>query len=287
MGSVPQLDDPAVQGEIYRLYRAYFDRAEKKRRWSVRDDIPWDQCNPHLDPAIADVVQTFCSAELFLPDYLSKLMPLVRSVHGRAWFLANWGYEESKHSLALGDWLLLSGQRSEEQMADLEHEVSRLQWNVPYDSGLGMVCYTVFEELATSLHYKNLRGLIARRGGDPALDRILYHLSADERAHYDFFRRLVELYLGQDRPTVLEELRHIVNTFRMPAVHMFDDGARRAEAVKALRIFDEEIFLYDVFEPALAALGVHKSELRRRNAFKDMPPSPRTAPQRAVRLPQA
>ena len=39
------------------LYRDHFDRAEKKRRWSLRDDIPWGQCNPSLDPAIADVVE--------------------------------------------------------------------------------------------------------------------------------------------------------------------------------------------------------------------------------------
>jgi len=119
----PQLDEPALFAEVYQLYRDYFDRAEKKRRWSLRDDIPWEQCNHSLDPAIADVVQTFCSVELFLPDYLSRLLPQVRSVRGRAWFLANWGYEESKHSLALGDWLLRSGQRSDEQMADLEGQV--------------------------------------------------------------------------------------------------------------------------------------------------------------------
>jgi hypothetical protein len=35
-------------------------------------------------------------------------MPQVRGSRGRAWFHANWGYEESKHSMALGDWLLRS-----------------------------------------------------------------------------------------------------------------------------------------------------------------------------------
>jgi acyl-[acyl-carrier-protein] desaturase len=285
MGSAPQLDDPVILAKVYRLYRDYFDRAEKKRRWSVRDDIPWDQCNSHLDPAIADVVQTFCSVELFLPDYLSKLMPQVRSVRGRAWFLANWGYEESKHFLALGDWLLYSRHRSDEQMVDLERSMSQLEWDLPYNSALGMVCYTVFQELATWVHYKNLRRVVAERGGDPALDRVLHYMCVDERAHYDFFRRLTALYLVHDRPTVLEELRAIVNTFKMPAMHMFVDGQEQAEVVKALRIFDEDIFLYEVFEPALAAMGVHKSELRRRNAFKE-PPFPKTALRRPVSLPR-
>src|ERR1700687_1638118 len=113
-------DSPAVVSKIYNLYRDYFDRAEKKRRWSIRDDIPWDKCSRSLDPAIADVVQTFCAVELYLPDYLSKLIPQVRSNRGRAWFLANWGYEESKHSMVLGDWLLKSRHRTDEQMADLD-----------------------------------------------------------------------------------------------------------------------------------------------------------------------
>ena len=64
-----------TRNQLYRMYRDYFDLAEKKRRWSLRNDIPWDQCNPNLDPAIADIVQTFCMVELYLPDYLSKLIP--------------------------------------------------------------------------------------------------------------------------------------------------------------------------------------------------------------------
>ena len=59
-----QAESPEILARMYRLYRDYFDRAEKKRRWSVKDGIPWDQCNPALDPAVADVVQTFCMVEL-------------------------------------------------------------------------------------------------------------------------------------------------------------------------------------------------------------------------------
>src|SRR4051794_28682653 len=122
--SVPLLPETReVQVRIFNLYREYFDRAEKKRRWSLRDDIPWAQCNPNINPAIAEIVQTFCAVELYLPDYLSKLIPQVRTVHGRAWMLANWGYEESKHSMGFSDWLLHSKQRTGEQLADMEETV--------------------------------------------------------------------------------------------------------------------------------------------------------------------
>src|SRR5215472_14741127 len=112
--------DKELEGAFWRLFRDFFDLAEKRRRWNIRDDIPWSECNPKLDPAIADVVESFCAVELYLPDYLGKILPVVRHSRGRTWFYANWGYEESKHSLALHDWLLRSTHRSEEQMADLD-----------------------------------------------------------------------------------------------------------------------------------------------------------------------
>jgi acyl-[acyl-carrier-protein] desaturase len=268
MTILPKPESPGLLARIYRLYRDYFDRAEKKRRWSLRDDIPWEECNGALDPAIADVVQTFCAVELFLPDYVSKLMPQVRANRGRAWMIANWGYEESKHSLALGDWLLRSGMRSEEQMAELDSEVFQQEWNLPHDNARGMVCYTMVQELATWLHYRNLRDVVRQRGGDPALDRVLNLISIDERAHYDFFRRLVQLYLEDDRPGTLEQLRRVINQFAMPAVHLLFDGRKRIEAVKELRIFDYDIFYTQVFEPILKALQVDKSELRRHSPRK-------------------
>src|SRR5262249_28965375 len=245
----------------HHLSRDSYDRAEKKRRWSLADDIPWDQCNRSLDPAIADVVETFCAVELYLPDYLSKLIPQVRANRGRAWMLANWGYEESKHSMALGDWLLRSGMRNEEQMADLEERVFSHEWGLPYDNARGMVCYTMFQEFATWLHYKNLGRIVAERGGDPALSRALQLVAIDERAHYTFFRKLVALYLEYDRAGTIEQVRRVVNTFQMPAVHLLADSRKRANDVKELRIFDEDIFMCEVYEPVLKDLGVHRSEL--------------------------
>src|SRR5690242_10297382 len=111
---------PAMEREIWAIYQEFFALAERRRRWSLHDDIPWDQCNPHTDPAIASVIESFCAVELFLPDYVGKFLPLVRGYRGRAWFAANWGYEESKHSLVLGEWLLRSGHRTEEQLEKVQ-----------------------------------------------------------------------------------------------------------------------------------------------------------------------
>ena len=69
--------DPELEAAFFRLYRDFFDLAERRRRWSLANDIPWAQCNRGLDPAVADVVESFCAVELYLPDYLGRAMSAV------------------------------------------------------------------------------------------------------------------------------------------------------------------------------------------------------------------
>ena len=59
MSSAYQPESPEVLTKISRLFRDFFDHAEKKRRWNLRDDVPWGQCNRSLNPAIADMMETF------------------------------------------------------------------------------------------------------------------------------------------------------------------------------------------------------------------------------------
>jgi hypothetical protein len=78
------LDAPDLEAALYRLYREFFDRAKRKRRWSLRDDIPWRQCGGATDPAVADAV------ELYLPDYVANAMRVFRPSRACSWFYADW-----------------------------------------------------------------------------------------------------------------------------------------------------------------------------------------------------
>ncbi len=265
MSTPAQSFGPALERSIYRLYREFFDRAEKHRRWSLRDDIPWDKANPNLDPAISHVIETFCVVELFLPDYVGKFMPLVRGSRGRAWFAANWGYEESKHSMALGDWLLHSKQRTDEQMEDIGKLAVDNEWNLPTDDVRALAIYTMAQELATWAHYRNLRHLVGPTN-DPALHTLLGFVSVDEKAHYDFYVKVVRLHLEDDREGTLEQLRRVLNEFTMPAVHLLADSAQRSAEVRSLNLFNEELYYQQVFLPILEALSVERSEMRNRSA---------------------
>jgi acyl-[acyl-carrier-protein] desaturase len=267
--------DKELEAAFWRMYRDFFDLAEKRRRWNIRDDIPWDETNPGLEPAVADVVESFCGVELYLPDYLGKILPVVRNSRGRAWFYANWGYEESKHSLAMGDWLLKSGQRSEEQMADLDAMVFSREWNLPHDSGMGMLAYAMTQELATWLNYRNLRQRALDGGGDPALCKLLTYVAVDEKAHYTFFRDCLEIHLKHDRDATLEQMRRVMNNFAMPAIHdLLSDSHARVAAVKRLEIFSEDMYYREIYLPILESLGVSRNEMRNRVSVKKSAPAP-------------
>jgi acyl-[acyl-carrier-protein] desaturase len=200
--------------------------------------------------------------ELYLPDYVANAMRVFRASRAFTWFYANWGYEESKHSLALGDWLLRAGMRTEEQMADLDGRVFQVQWDVPHDNPVAMLCYAMTQELATALHYRNLRRRVGE-GGDPALVKLLGLLSVDEQAHHNFFLRTVRLFLGHDRAATLTQLRRVLHGFQMPAIHALVDGRQRMAAVQALRVFDGDTYAREVYLPVRAALGASRAELRR------------------------
>jgi acyl-[acyl-carrier-protein] desaturase len=254
---------PALERGIWKIYQTFFSQAERRRRWSLQDDIPWGCCNPATDPAIAQVVESFCAVELFLPDYVGKFLPHVRGCRGRAWFAVNWGYEESKHSLVLQEWLVRSGHRTEEQLEAMQNWAVVGEWSLPTDDVRGLACYTLAQELATWLHYRNLCHLVGPT--DPALSTLLRLIAVDERAHFDFYAKVLRLHLEDDRAGTVEQLRRVLNGFQMPAVHLLADSAQRAAAVRSLNIFNEELFYTEVYLPILAVLGLERSEMRNRS----------------------
>jgi len=262
MADSPSRAESELEPALWRLYRRFFDQAERRRRWSIEKDIPWAQCNSNLDPVIADVVESFCAVELYLPDYLVHAMPWSRPSRASTWFYANWGYEESKHSLALHDWLLKSGLRSEERMADLEGEIFRHSWQLPHDNVVAMLAYAMVQERATAVNYRNLCRRARERGGDPALEQLLTFLAVDEQTHYSFFLGGLRLYLAHDRGGTLEQLRRVMHSFAMPAVYGLADGLQRVARIKELAIFDYEVYVREVYLPILQDLGVTRREMR-------------------------
>ncbi len=261
-----------IEQRFFEHYLEYFKLAEDRRRWNLWKDVPWDKCNPNASPLIADVVEAFSAVEMFLPDYTAKILQLIRKSRGRAWFQANWGYEESKHSLTLAEWLVRSGKRSEEGMRAYENALlDNAEWELPFDHPRQMIIYTMIQELATWLNYWNLKALVESEG-DFALAKALHLISADEKTHYNFFRKGVKIFMDFEPAETLADLKYVFENFQMPAQTLIPGWDERAKQIRAAKIYGPREYITKVYQPILDDLGLTREELKAAGAPSDFVP---------------
>ena len=259
----------SVQAQMEEFFYAellkYLKLAEQKRRWDVFRDIPWERANPDSQDTLAHCVETFCAVEMYLPDFTSKLLHMIRASRGRSWFHVNWGYEESKHSLALEAWLLASGHRTEEQRDEFQNQLLNFEWELPFDHPRQMVCYTMIQELATFHNYRRLEK-IAAQNHDLALITALRLISVDERVHYNFYRNTVKEWMKHDEPGTVADLKYVFDNFTMPGRTQIPNYDQSAIILAKTGIYGPREYIRLVKNPILEDLKLdkdfHKMEAR-------------------------
>lgn len=251
----------AFREAVYREYMEFFEKAERNRRWSVFNDIPWDQVDrvPKNEEA-AYLAETFVGVEMYLPDYVAGGINIVRDTFGQGWFNANWGYEESKHALALREWLVKSGHRTKEQMFEFEKTILGKQWTLPFKTPRQMTFYGAIQEQATFMMYKHQLDR-ARARGDETLAMIYSHVSKDEAAHADFYRKVIALEIEEDRPGTINDIAFVFKNFRMPADDLVPEYDARTEKMRENGGVDRGVFLKEVWFPTLKKLDVTRQEV--------------------------
>lgn len=250
-----------IEEIFYDSFVRYFKNAEERRRWDIEKSIPWDKCNPESSDITADIVESFSAVEMYLPDYTHRIMQLVRQSRGRAWFQANWGYEESKHSMVLEEWLVRSGKRTEEQVRDFESQLLGAEWQLPFETSRQMIVYTMIQEMATGLNYTNLRRR-AESEGDMALARTLTWVSSDESAHYNFFRKSVKAYLALEPEETVADIKYVFEHFAMPAHALIPGWDKRGAEIEAAGIYGPKMYLAKIRRPILEDLGISRQQLK-------------------------
>lgn len=223
---------------IYRKYMEFFEKAERTRRWSPIDDLPWELAESQrkerrergplssADLNTATCIETFCGVELFIPDYTKGGLNLSRDTFGQSWFQLCWGYEESKHALVFKKYLVESGLRTADEYRAYESNVLSTTWTTPYQSYREMACYGALQEIATYLIYEAQK---KRFESDPLLHKMFTLISRDEAAHTSFYRSYLELEFQEDREGVEQDLAFVISTFEMPGVHLVPDFMTRLE----------------------------------------------------------
>lgn len=249
-----------IRDRMYRTYLDFLETAEKKRRWNIFDDIPWDELDPSkATEANARCVEIFCAEELYVPDYSSCGLELVRSGFGMAWFQTCWAFEESRHGLVFREYLTRSGLRSEAEFEALEASVFANVWKLPFGTQRRMACYGALQEGATYIAYKAQKDR-ARAARDSVLEAIFHLVGRDEAAHAGLYRAVVELELAEDREGTIADLAHVLSNFKMPGDGLIADYRQRLQACGAG--ISPRLFLEHVVWSLLTTLQIDRQELK-------------------------
>jgi acyl-[acyl-carrier-protein] desaturase len=244
---------------MYQEYSTFFQKAERERRWSVFDDIPWHKINEHASEELALCAETFCGVEMYLPDYVAGGINVVRKSFGQAWFQANWAYEESKHALALTEYLLRSGKRTDEQIVDFQNKIFEKTWERPFDTPRRMTLYGVIQEMATFVIYLKQRDRALAEKCE-ALYKIYDLIARDEIAHCRFYQGVVKVLLEEDREGTVADFAHVFSHFEMPGARLVPDYDGRVEVMRSAGI-DRAVFLQKVYFPILKYLEISRHEM--------------------------
>jgi len=250
--------------KYYRAYMEFFETAERKRRWNLFDDVPWDALAPEMNSEERAIrIETYCAEEMFLPDYTEAGNELLRGVFGLAWFQNAWSYEESRHGLVFREYLIRSGLRTQAQFDKFEAEVFSRKWKAPFATRRQMSCYGALQESATYLAYRAQKDR-AEAEHDPTLEAIFFLVSRDEAAHAGFYRSMIEIDMAEDRAGTLADLAYVIANFRMPGDGLIPNYHEN------LRIggggISPRAFLTRAVFPLLKQLGTSRDELKSASA---------------------
>lgn len=211
--------DRLTEEALYTLYRAYFKTAEDERRWNVWEDIPWDAVKVSPSPELIAAVMAIYREDLFLPDFSAKSLHILRSSRGRAWFITRWSYEESKHLIALTDWLVRAGVFTDDELKQYADDLlTRHQWEPPFNDGTAVLWDALLWETREIERYRHLMAQ-AKDADDAALVSVIEHLLADEQAHRGFFRDSIRIIAERHRENVAEAAQ------RVAGAQEFEGGA--------------------------------------------------------------
>ena len=222
-------------------------------------ELPWQEAQSRLSPAVRASVQLNLLTEDNLPGYHGEISRLLGPGGGRgeAWktWLDRWTAEEGRHAIALRDYLTVTRACDPVQL-----EVDRMAtvsggFSAGLRDGLHVITYVSFQELATRVAHRGTGTL----SDDPGLDKLLARISKDENLHMVLYRDLVAAALEVDPTAALEAITDEVAGFAMPGTGI-PGFVRRAAVVARAGIYDLQVHRDQVVAPMLGFWKVFSLE---------------------------
>ncbi len=237
------------------------------KEWMPHEYVPWsdgrnfdgvfggEAWSPEQS-RVSDISRISLVVNLLTEDNLPSYHHEIATLFGRdgAWgtWVHRWTAEEGRHAIVMRDYLLTSRAVDPVELERLrmKHMSAGFESDNSH-SVLHSVTYVAFQELATRISHRNT-GLHA---GDPACDRMLARIAADENLHMVFYRNLLAAALLLAPDQAMRAIADVVTGFRMPGHGM--PGFERAAARIAIGgIYNLRIHHDDVLLPVLRHLKV-------------------------------
>ncbi|KDA41452.1 acyl-ACP desaturase [Frankia sp. B2] len=225
---------------------AFHSAGSAARRWDVESAFRWDEAEAdRLTEGQRSAVRFITLIEDHLPGYfdlyerafpLNSDVDLETFIHNRELyhFTVRWAQEEDSHARALFRYQVAAGIAEPEELRRELAAEGRKKFDLPLDHAVSLFAYALVQEKATQLYYQQLRTV----AGDPVLADVLTRLARDESRHFAFMADVVERYLRREGDAVVEPIREVIATFRMPLADTIRGYWRWALRIREVAHYD-------------------------------------------------
>ena len=248
-----------LESDVERLLERHLD---KTKEWFPHEMVPYERGRRHeehawspddadLDGAVIDdAVRSSLVVNLLTEDNLPYYFRTVESVLGAdgAWgeWVRRWTAEEGRHSMAIYGYLMTT--RAVDPVAlERDRMVQVSGGNVPTpDTVHDALVYLSLQELATRIAHRTTGVMI----GDPAGERVMSRVAADENLHHLFYRDLASAAFAVQPDEMMAAVQRQVANFEMPGVGI-PGFAAHARRIASAGIYDLAVHYQQILVPVV------------------------------------
>lgn len=247
------------------------------KEWNPHDFIPWSDgknfatlggqdWSPEqvqlTDVARVAMVQNLLTEDN-LPSYHREIAMNFSLDSAWGHWVNRWTAEETRHSIALRDYLVVTRTVDPVQLERFRVEQltrgfspgQNQQGNLFAESLFDSVCYVSFQELATRVSHRNT----GKQCDDTIADQLMAQLAHDENLHMIFYRDITAAGLDIAPNQAMKSIHRVLRNFTMPGFTV-PEFRRKAVIIAVGGVYDPHIHLHEVVLPVLRKWRIFERE---------------------------
>ncbi len=263
-----------LEPEVERLLNRHL---AKFKEWHPHDYIPWSDGKNYYalggqdwhpeQVELSDVARVAMVQNLLTEDNLPSYhreIAMNYSMDG-PWgtWINRWTAEESRHSIALRDYLVVTRSVDPVELERLRMEQltrgfspgQNQQGDLFAENLFDSVVYVSFQEFATRVSHRNT----GTACNETIADQLMARMSHDENLHMIFYRDVTAAGLDLAPNQVMTSVHRVLRNFKMPGFTV-PEFRRKAVIIAVGGVYDPNIHLNDVVMPVLRKWRIFERE---------------------------